>query len=103
MTSSRVAAAEATRPGTTGETDKGAAERNEAASDLRGVELGRSAVRASSLATVAQEQATQVANASEGVAGPTKTGMADGTSSPERWGTAVRSTGCEPVKGSKSK
>lgn len=45
--------------------------------------LGCRAVQASSVAAVAQEQATQAAKASEGAAGPTKPGIADGASSPD--------------------
>jgi polysaccharide biosynthesis/export protein len=45
-----------------------------------------SAVQASSVAAVAQAQATQVAQASEGTAGPTKAGIAGGASSPDEMG-----------------
>ena len=38
------------------------------------------------MAAVAQEQATQAAKASEGAAGPTKPGIADGASSPDEMG-----------------
>jgi len=48
--------------------------------------LGCRAVQASSVAAVAQEQATQAAKASEGAAGPTKPGIADGASSPDEMG-----------------
>jgi hypothetical protein len=44
------------------------------------------AVQTSSVAAVAQEQATQAAKASEGAAGPTKSGIADGASSPDEMG-----------------
>ncbi|MGA8313065.1 MAG: polysaccharide biosynthesis/export family protein [Terriglobales bacterium] len=48
--------------------------------------LGGWAVQTSSVAAVAQEQATQAAKASEGAAGPTKSGIADGASSPDEMG-----------------
>jgi polysaccharide export outer membrane protein len=48
--------------------------------------LGCCAVQASSVAAAAQEQATQAAKASEGAAGPTKPGVADGASSPDEMG-----------------
>jgi polysaccharide biosynthesis/export protein len=48
--------------------------------------LGGWAVQTGSVAAVAQEQATQAAKASEGAAGPTKSGIADGASSPDEMG-----------------
>jgi polysaccharide export outer membrane protein len=48
--------------------------------------LGGWAVQTSSVAAAAQEQATQAAQASEGAAGPTKSGIADGASSPDEMG-----------------
>ena len=51
--------------------------------------FGGCAVQAGSVAAVAQEQATQAtqaAPASEGAAGPTKSGIADGASSPDEMG-----------------
>jgi polysaccharide biosynthesis/export protein len=50
------------------------------------VAIGCCAVQAGSMAAVAQEQATQAVKAGEGVAGPTKTGKADGASSPDEMG-----------------